>query len=63
MEPDKALEEVIFTLESWTLDPAVRSSVELMGDLLADDLWKFALPVGFIRERRYSSYQAPRYVA
>jgi hypothetical protein len=37
MDPDESLEEAILTLESWTLDPAVRSSIELMGDLLSDD--------------------------
>jgi hypothetical protein len=36
MEPGRELEGAILTLESWTLDPAVRSSAELMGDLLAD---------------------------
>jgi hypothetical protein len=37
MDPDESLEEAILTHESWTLDPAVRSSIELMGDLLSDD--------------------------
>jgi hypothetical protein len=37
----KTLHDVIKTLESWILDPQVRSSVDLMEDILAEDFIEF----------------------
>ncbi len=36
-----SLQEAIKTMELWTLDPAVRSSRELMDEMLADDFIEF----------------------